>query len=217
MRDVAVSPAPAARKRSDRRARFDFGRNARFFNSRASSPPSIARRPIPAFPPVSREPNCFPESAPGSARHAYRGLNTHLDLGRLEGRDGAGESGGNAGHFCSCFFVLKEGECAGMARGIEDTPLYTAGIKIFWEDRGIGRWSGQFRVPGCRVKSPMLDQMPIPNLCSISPPGSYFHKTGIRRANRNGRWIEASLRFGKSGIRRLFLRLDNHRAISRQR
>ena len=82
--------------------------------------------------------------------------NTHLDLGRLEGRDGAGERGGNAGHFCSCFFVLKKGECAGMARGIEDTPLYTAGIKIFWEDRGIGRWSGQFRVPGCRVKSPTL-------------------------------------------------------------
>ena len=107
--------------------------------------------------------------------------NTHLDLGRLEGRDGAGERGGNAGHFCSCFFVLKKGKCAGMAREIEDTPLCTAGIKIFWEDRGIGRWSGQFRVPGCRVKSPMLDQMPIPNLCSISQPGSYFHKTGTRR------------------------------------
>ena len=169
MRDVAVSPAPAARKRSDRRARFDFGRNARFFNSRASSPPSIARRPIPAFPPVSREPDCFPESAPGSARHAYRGLNTHLDLGRLEGRDGAGESGGNAGHFCSCFFVLKKGECAGMARGIEDTPLYTAGIKIFWEDRGIGRWSGQFRVPGCRVKSPMLRPNAHTKSLSLSP------------------------------------------------
>ena len=114
MRDVAVSPAPAARKWSDRRARFDFGRNARFFNSRASSPPSIARRPIPAFPPVSREPDCFPESAPGSARHAYRGLNTHLDLGRLEGRDGAGESGGNAGHFVVGFVVcvLREA-CAG--------------------------------------------------------------------------------------------------------
>ena len=108
MRDVAVSPAPAARKWSDRRARFDFGRNARFFNSRASSPPSIARRPIPAFPPVSREPDCFPESAPGSARHAYRGLNTHLDLGRLEGRDGAGESGGNAGHD-TCLVLSKEG------------------------------------------------------------------------------------------------------------
>ena len=120
MRDVAVSPAPAARKRSDRRARFDFGRNARFFNSRASSPPSIARRPDPAFPPVSREPDCFPESAPGSARHAYRGLNTHLDLGRLEGRDGAGESGGNAGHFCSCFFVLKEGEVC--RNGARDAP-----------------------------------------------------------------------------------------------
>ena len=26
-------------------------------------------------------------------------MNTHLDLGRLEGRDGAGEGGGNAGHF----------------------------------------------------------------------------------------------------------------------
>ena len=127
MRDVAVSPAPAARKWSDRRARFDFGRNARFFNSRASSPPSIARRPIPAFPPVSREPDCFPESAPGSARHAYRGLNTHLDLGRLEGRDGAGESGGNAGHFCSCFFVLKEGEvCRNGARDAPNAPFIGA-------------------------------------------------------------------------------------------
>ena len=127
MRDVAVSPAPAARKWSDRRARFDFGRNARFFNSRASSPPSIARRPIPAFPPVPREPDCFPESAPGSARHAYRGLNTHLDLGRLEGRDGAGESGGNAGHFCSCFFVLKEGEvCRNGARDAPNAPFIGA-------------------------------------------------------------------------------------------
>ena len=127
MRDVAVSPAPAARKWSDRRARFDFGRNARFFNSRASSPPSIARRPIPAFPPVSREPDCFPESAPGTARHAYRGLNTHLDLGRLEGRDGAGESGGNAGHFCSCFFVLKEGEvCRNGARDAPNAPFIGA-------------------------------------------------------------------------------------------
>ena len=83
-----------------------------------------------------------------------------------------------------------------MARGIEDTPLYTAGIKIFWEDRGIGRWSGQFRVPGCRVKSPMLDQMPIPNLCSISQPGSYFHKTGTLRANRNGRGESAIWEIG---------------------
>ena len=127
MRDVAVSPAPAARKWSDRRARFDFGRNARFFNPRASSQPAIARRPIPAFPPVSREPDCFPESAPGSARHAYRGLNTHLDLGRLEGRDGAGESGGNAGHFCSCFFVLKEGEvCRNGARDAPNAPFIGA-------------------------------------------------------------------------------------------
>ena len=74
----------------------------------------------PRFSPVSREPDCFPESAPGSARHAYRGLNTHLDLGRLEGRDGAGESGGNAGHFCSCFFVLKEGEVC--RNGARDAP-----------------------------------------------------------------------------------------------
>ena len=45
---------------------------------------------------------------------------THLDLGRLEGRDGAGERGGNAGHFCSCFFVLKEGEVC--RNGARDAP-----------------------------------------------------------------------------------------------
>ena len=124
MRDVAVSPAPAARKWSDRRARFDFGRNARFFNSRASSPPSIARRPIPAFPPVPREPDCFPESAPGSARHAYRGLNTHLDLGRLEGRDGAGERGGNAGQFCwVCFRWCSKNVCGNGADEASDAPF----------------------------------------------------------------------------------------------
>ena len=53
--------------------------------------------------------------------------NTHLDLGRLEGRDGAGESGGNAGHFCSCFFVLKEGEvCRNGARDAPNAPFIGA-------------------------------------------------------------------------------------------
>ena len=33
---------------------------------------------------------------------------TYLDLGRLEGRDGAGESGGNAGHD-TCLVLSKEG------------------------------------------------------------------------------------------------------------
>ena len=43
----------------------------------------------------------FPETserAEERARGGGRASDTHLDLGRLEGRDGAGESGGNAGH-----------------------------------------------------------------------------------------------------------------------
>ena len=53
------------------------------------------------------------------ARGEGRASDTHLDLGRLEGRDGAGEGGGNARHFCVwvwgvvCVFVCGNDESAG--------------------------------------------------------------------------------------------------------
>ena len=76
------------------------------YPARAAIPSSIARQPIPPSPGE----DCFPESAPGTARGVRIDANTHLDLGRLEGRDGAGEGGGNAGHFCCWFLCCKEGE-----------------------------------------------------------------------------------------------------------
>ena len=76
------------------------------YPARAAIPSSIARQPIPPSPGE----DCFPESAPGTARGVRDDANTHLDLGRLEGRDGAGEGGGNAGHFCCWFLCCKEGE-----------------------------------------------------------------------------------------------------------
>ena len=79
------------------------------YPARAAIPSSIARQPIPPSPGE----DCFPESAPGTARGVRDDANTHLDLGRLEGRDGAGEGGGNAGHFCCWFLCCKEGEVCG--------------------------------------------------------------------------------------------------------
>ena len=79
------------------------------YPARAAIPSSIARQPIPPSP----DEDCFPESAPGTARGVRIDANTHLDLGRLEGRDGAGEGGGNAGHFCCWFLCCKEGEVCG--------------------------------------------------------------------------------------------------------
>ena len=76
------------------------------YPARAAIPSSISRQPIPPSPGE----DCFPESAPGTARGVRDDANTHLNLGRLEGRDGAGEGGGNAGHFCCWFLCCKEGE-----------------------------------------------------------------------------------------------------------
>ena len=50
--------------------------------------------------------------------------NTHLDLGRLEGRDGAGERGGNAGHFCwVCFRWCSKNVCGNGADEASDAPF----------------------------------------------------------------------------------------------
>ena len=93
-----------------------------------------------------------------------------------------------------------------MARGIEDTPLYTdCRNKDFLG--GSGHREVERAVSGARLSreiSHAQTKCPYQISVSISQPGSYFHKTGIRRANRNGRWIEASLRFGKSGDPALF-------------
>ena len=56
-------------------------------------------------------------------------METHLDLGRLEGRDGAGERGGDASHFVVGFVlcVLREA-CAGS--GNREAPG-TAFVRYF--------------------------------------------------------------------------------------
>ena len=54
-----------------------------------------------------------------SARKKHRrSARTHRDLGRLEGRDGAGEGGGNAGHFRRFDVCVNVCSCAG--NGVRD-------------------------------------------------------------------------------------------------
>ena len=65
----------------------------------------------------------------------------HLDLGRLEGRDGAGEGGGNAGHLRSlvdwCLFKERVREWLGTAIGgrldPESDSFRVQGEALSWE------------------------------------------------------------------------------------
>ena len=79
---------------------------------------------------------------------------THLDLGRLEGRDGAGERGGNAGHFCwVCFRWCSKNVCGNGADEASDAPFVTADSKRDQYHRGEIKYRALI---GANRESPLI-------------------------------------------------------------
>ena len=183
------------------------------YPARAAIPSSIARQPIPPSPGE----DCFPESAPGTARGVRVDANTHLDLGRLEGRDGAGEGGGNAGHFCCWFLCCKEGEVCGNGASAPRNARFIGQqtARRVGEGHSANRraeknrnrriyWRPGFYVAGSRKVSPRLvwsvshENRILGNPTRIAHQGRSLRRpilVGTQRESRYGRSLAGPDRF----------------------
>ena len=93
---------------------------------------------------------------------------THLDLGRLEGGDGTGEGGSDAGHFVCLLDVKKKSVCVQEWRFPWPTgcfwPCFFRGVlailtKIFTPAPPMRKmFSGRRNIGGCLQRSQTLDE-----------------------------------------------------------